>query len=276
MRKKYTVEEIRGIMAAENLTMTQMAKRLKMKLARLSHWLSGRTKPTDKLETLEEALAAIPKLPNLDYAWMAGFVEADGCISVMKSGGRNSERSPMTRFGMALLVNQKDPRPIHMFVKAFGGRVRTTTKKHKSGPKRYFVWALRANQAYAALTHLLPYLKVKREQALVAMSLQESVNTWRGGFGRYAVRPEHVIEERRLLYFQCKHLNSQAYIEELNAASGEFGGPLTETIPSQAAEGKDPAEGVTASSLSPNNNANQERPTNVIDFGIKGQTERAG
>ena len=75
------------------------------------------------------------------------------------------------------------------------------------------------------------------------------------------------------LYFKCKHLNSQAHIEDLNTASGEFGGSLQknmETIPSEAAGGNGPAERVTASSPSPNINASKERQTNVFPI------ERAG
>lgn len=270
------------MMVDENLTMTQMAKRLKMKLSRLSHWLNGRTKPSSNLDTLDEALAAIPKLSKSEYAWLAGFVEADGCVSILKSGGRESksEKLVMSRFGIALIVNQKDPRPINYLVAAFGGRVRSTYKKHASRRKRYFVWALRANQAYAALVHLLPHMKVKRDQALLAIAMQGSVNEWRNKFGRYAARPDQVIAYRRDLYFKCKHLNSQSHIEDLNTASGEFGGSLralmAETIPSEAGEGSGSPERVTASSPSPNSNASQERPTNVFHFDHDDRSERAG
>ena len=217
---------------------------------------STRTRPAS---SLEEALAGIVSLPESEYQWAAGFIEADGCINIgMSKENRPGRRESTHRFHIVLVVVQKDPRPVEIFQGMFGGKIRTVTRRKTM---KYNQWTICSNRAYAAISLLEPFLRVKKEQAQCAMALQRSINETRTTFNQWNRLPLEVDFYRKQLYARCRFLNSKEYISSLNTASREFGKPLSETIPSQATLGLDGVEGVTARSVSPNNNPTQERAT---------------
>lgn len=212
-------------------------------------------------KTLEAATLRLRIYPEDHYQWIAGFVEADGCIHIGKSGGRNMKQFPCSRFHMLLTATQLDRRPMVLLQQTFGGKMQFVKR---SGGRTYTQWVICANEAFAALSLLYPYLRFKKEQAFLAMELQKNINEQRGKWNRNGRLPEVISAWRRDLYFRCKELNSRAYLQKLNAASGEFGETLSEKTPSQAAEGPGSAEGVTTREVSPNNNLLHERPTPVL------------
>ena len=230
---------------------------------------SKRRLASDAPKSLEEAMAKISPMSEGVYQWAAGFVEADGCIHIGKSGGRNMKKHPLERFHIVLTVTQKDPRPVNFLVSLFGGKIQKVLRRKVW---EYNQWIVCANEAYAAIVLLEPHLRFKKEQANLAISLQKSVNEYRGKWSRWGRIPMEVSYYRRSLYLRCRFLNSKEYISSLNIESGEFGGPLKgnaiETIPSQAETGQYNlfgltvvSEGVTATRVSPNNNLAQECPT---------------
>jgi hypothetical protein len=210
---------------------------------------------------LDEAIERLPKNPEV-YPWIAGFIEADGCFSISKSGGRGY-REFKDRFGISIKVVQKDIRVLMLLRESFCGLIRPVSRPGPGRTRRkYLEWSVFANEAYATITLIRPYLRFKAQQADLLMTLQTNVNAWRGRYGRAGRIPEEVRKLRNELYEKCRYYNSKEYIEETNSASGEFGEHLREeTIPSQAVVGKGSTEGVTATGVSPNNNPPQERPT---------------
>src|SRR5437660_7645120 len=127
-----------------------------------------RKSPKTDPKTLDEALALLTPGDESIYQWCAGFVEADGCIHVGKSGGRNMKEHPLERFHTLLVVVQKDPRPVRLLQSLFGGQIKKVYR-HKN--LVYNQWIICANRAYAALALLHPWLRFKREQAELAMAL---------------------------------------------------------------------------------------------------------
>lgn len=212
-------------------------------------------------KSLGDALSLLPQITEGDLRWAAGFLEADGCISIGKSGGRNMHECPLERFHILLVVVQKDPRPTKFFQSLFGGQIK---KVKRSESRLYNQWIVCANRAYAALHVMRPYLKFKSSQADLAMEMQKNVNEYRLVFNRNSRLPKEVTIARREMYFSCQKLNSKSYIDSLNSIPGEFGGPLPETIPSQAAVGDGAAEGVTARCVTPKNNRAQECPAGLL------------
>jgi hypothetical protein len=223
----------------------------------------ARRKWSDLPHSLDEALARIPSEATELYQWFAGFVEGDGCLSICKSGGRGY-REYKDRFGITVKVLQKDVRPLMILRKNFGGLIRGVTRKDGNRRRRkYLEWSVFANEALAMITVLRPYLQIKTGQADCLIALQSSVNAWRGKYGRGGRIPEEIRKYRNSLYEECRRLNSKEHIEAINSASGEFGEHLweSEVTPSQAAAVRTPAEGVTATKVSANDNPSQERPT---------------
>jgi len=113
----------------------------------------------------------------------------------------------------------------------------------------------------------VPYLIIKKEQAKRVLILHETIrNTKHPGnriTGGSEILADSIYDAREAIYQEVKFLNkvdSQAFRKNrMNSVETPEG-----AIPSQAKGGQgnllDPLEGVTTSSLSPNNNASHESP----------------
>lgn len=123
-----------------------------------------------------------------DLAYLAGFLDGEGCISGT-TGGRYKEgrsRPYYTR----VVIGQKDPTPLLWIQRRFGGRV--FEQKRKPPYTSSFRWILNKQEDIEALLPLIiPYLIVKREQAIVGHKL--------------ASRP-YTFEEQKKLSDQLKQL----------------------------------------------------------------------
>lgn len=117
-------------------------------------------------------------------AYVAGFVDADGCISVnyrenVKSRNRKSLTNRTTRFHVSLIVVQKNEKVIRMLFDQYGGCVNIT----KRGIHRYFRWTVSGKALLKALREIRPYLIDKFEQANIAIESAEHQASC--GRGRY-------------------------------------------------------------------------------------------
>lgn len=98
---------------------------------------------------------------EVDLAYAAGCIDGEGCIGVYSSGTRSGTSTRLT-----LQVNNTDFRMIDFFKETFGGLV--FSKDY--GKRVNYVW--RANQKLAGevLEMVLPYLRVKSEQAVAGIT----------------------------------------------------------------------------------------------------------
>jgi hypothetical protein len=95
------------------------------------------------------------KLPRTVYAYIAGLIDSDGCIS--DDGG------------CAAIGINNNSRPLLLHVQSlFGGSI-------NKGNKRGLVWRCPSKKIVAFLKPLIPHLQIKRQQAYVAMALRRSV-----------------------------------------------------------------------------------------------------
>lgn len=94
-----------------------------------------------------------------DVAYAAGVIDSDGTIGVFYKKGPNDCYEP--RVG----VRQVEPQAIDLLKELFGGSRRDAY--HHGGPncRPLYEWRATARVAVAALVEVLPYLKIKREQA---------------------------------------------------------------------------------------------------------------
>lgn len=93
-----------------------------------------------------------------EIAWAAGFFDGEGCIMIIADG----RGIPYLR----LYIDQKVEEPIRKLHNLFGGSVSYSEKK------KIHRLQISSTQAASALESLLPYLTVKREQAILAMDFQ--------------------------------------------------------------------------------------------------------
>jgi len=136
-------------------------------------------------------------------AYLAGFLDGEGSfIIIFDCNGVFSGR---------INAGQVDRRPLELLVATFGGRIRKITKSYvsKFGNQMVTQWDITGPSMYKMLLEIQPYLLVKAEQADCLISLQESINMYKGRIGKnreFPLLPDEVISYRRELYEKCKAL----------------------------------------------------------------------
>ena len=123
---------------------------------------------------------------TLPYA--AGLFDGEGCIHINKwtSALKNGNQ-----YSLLVQIKMCDGRLLHDFKRDFGGNL-TSEKRSLVNPKHsdILVWRVGARQAAAFLKEILPYLRLKRKQALLAISFQEKMPIT--GRGRYPVTADEI------------------------------------------------------------------------------------
>lgn len=124
-----------------------------------------------------------------EIAWCAGFFDGEGCIALYHNG---------KQWLTMVTLTQRDEMPIIIFEKQFGG------KRFMTGPKRDAIrLSFRKLEAQEMLSTLLPYLIVKRTQAVLLLEFWQiacdtSLSLQRGaGLERALVIAEEIKSLKR-------------------------------------------------------------------------------
>ena len=141
---------------------------------------------------------------NERIAWAAGFIDGDGFVSIEKSGKQS--KNGYFRFTSRVEATQGIIEPLLELIDLFGGSIHTVRNQFGE----YFGWRLRGESVGPVLIALLPYLKVKKRQAEIAIEFSSTVRQLQGKNGRYYPRIDRSIHDRRqVLYQECKILNGR-------------------------------------------------------------------
>lgn len=95
----------------------------------------------------------------MDLAYLAGFFDGEGCVSLGQD------------YALVISAGQVVEEPLLMLQSAFGGTVRKVRSKHPSHQDMHH-WTLSRGRASEALECMVPFLHVKRDQAIIGMSFQ--------------------------------------------------------------------------------------------------------
>jgi len=132
-------------------------------------------------------------LEPTSLAYAAGIVDGEGCIRINKQGksGNHAIRVQITNT-KHVLVSQ--------FQEWFGGNI-TVNEASRYNPRANtsYVWEVSAKRAADVLSAIGPYLKLKKEQADVALQLQDTKrNTNIVSEELYRIREELFLKMREL------------------------------------------------------------------------------
>lgn len=106
------------------------------------------------------------KETDVTLAYLAGFFDGEGCIYSSKT---TKKAIP----SLGLQVTNTHPDVIEQFKQRFGGFI---TKSVRETPRKTaYIWWLSGEKASEALIELLPYLVVKKNQALLGIEMQSYV-----------------------------------------------------------------------------------------------------
>ena len=129
-------------------------------------------------------------MTDTDLAWAAGFIDGEGCITILVDRGRHTA---------AITVGQVNRRPLDRLQEILGGSV-GPCKDDKGG---HFQWRVYAEKAAVAAEKLLPYLKNKDQQALYLLRFQGT----KGTIDKHPKVTPEIADYQSYLYSQVKYLN---------------------------------------------------------------------
>jgi hypothetical protein len=150
-----------------------------------------------------------------ELAYLAGAIDSDGTIGVKRNtyAVRITRDSGSPTFSERVALRQVSPIIPAMLKTRFGGSLYVTKPSAKRG-KPLYSWAATDLRAIECIKALLPFLRIKREQAincLTLRSLKEKSKIVRVAYGRghagSAPRPSDLTSAMEAIYAQAKHLN---------------------------------------------------------------------
>lgn len=160
---------------------------------------------------------------RLTWAYVAGFVDADGSIMI------TFQNKKMQYYSVMVEVSQKDPFILHELQKKFGGNVYDYMHKNKKyGDIPNSNWRIQNNIAYDFLVKIRKHLILKRKQADLAIKFQEHIRDWyknnhkkckpESGEKRL---PQWVLNYREKMRSEMARLNSSKWSKPSSVATTE-------------------------------------------------------
>ena len=151
-----------------------------------------------------------------DLAYAAGLIDGEGWIGMRKKKGiRNKGRAYSYAIGVSVgMANQELP---EWLCSMFGGvvckRLTKQANRHDS-----WHWQIEHGTALLALRSILPYLKLKRPQAELAIQFQEAIKP-----RQYKYHPK-TQQELALEEMQVTMMRSLNHFGEVMESNNEFVG----------------------------------------------------
>jgi len=135
---------------------------------------------------------------ELELAYAAGFIDADGCITIQN-------HSVDRRFGQpSISASQVAIEPLVVLQKLFGGTINKASDNRKETHAPVFRWRLVSRKSIVACKELLPFLRYKRRQAELVLRFDETSLTQ--AQKRYGL-PKEILEIRQAISIELSHLN---------------------------------------------------------------------
>jgi hypothetical protein len=134
-----------------------------------------------------------------DLAYLAGFLDGEGCICIRKLGDYE-------RYDLFVEVSQVNPAPLFLFERQFGGRV-FKMRRHNEY-RDLCKWRVGSHDAARVLQKLRPFLVVKAEEADLAIEFQR-------GFAepipKTSAAQDAETARRKSIYEQVQQIKHRSY-----------------------------------------------------------------
>lgn len=160
-----------------------------------------------------------------ELAYCAGVIDSDGSIGVKRNtyAMRRIKDCAQPTFSERVCVKQVERGAVDLLKSLFGGYL-GVTKATASQGRPLWTWQVTDKRAAECLRAVLPYLRIKRNQAENCLRLREvkeaskSARVARGrGHQGSASRPDHLSDEMESLYRNAHTLNQVGVRERLSA-----------------------------------------------------------
>jgi hypothetical protein len=140
-------------------------------------------------------------LTELEKAYIAGFFDGEGCISLGYKKDTSYRRHHT--YQLVVTVANTNKEILNFLHQRFGGHFRKGRPPSKNG-KEVYVWALLCRKALKFLEEIYPYLRLKKKQAELAFEYYKLVNP----YGNHTFDSEN-WKKRDEIYYKLKALNKR-------------------------------------------------------------------
>ena len=146
----------------------------------------------------------VGNLSETDKAWLAGIIDGEGSIFVMKQKRKDRERD--TNYILRVTVQSTDKFMCPKIHSLVGGPVIWEQRDKRENCKNTYKWQCNGKKAAKFLKAIRPYLVVKADQADVAIGFQENTKKhW-----KHMTQVDYVNQE--FAYHELKHLKAESCV----------------------------------------------------------------
>lgn len=136
--------------------------------------------------------------PPYDWRYMAGLVDGEGTVTICRERRKNDR----FEYYLRIKIEMTSQRTVEGVQGTFRGNL-TYYKPRKKNYKPTVAWTVKRKHAKEFLLHVLPYLTVKRAEAVFALKYQEKAEEQAAAWHRY---PVEVLQWRDEMYLKMRAL----------------------------------------------------------------------
>lgn len=139
------------------------------------------------------------------WAYLAGLLDADGCISV---NARTDAHTGRRSYASRVFVANADKALMNWLVAEFDGNINLSNQNAPAHHRTMYRWIVYGLQSGPILEAVLPYLRVKARQAELALRFIETLQPPIANGGvRVAKLSKDTIKLREHIVLQLKRMN---------------------------------------------------------------------
>ena len=142
-----------------------------------------------------------PQQAELKWAYLAGLIDADGCISINKYPNARTYKVEV------IIVQKKEEIPLWLMKNVCDSRKLDQVKRPKgySNNCKYWRWSISGKLALDVLTKCVPYLIEKKIQAELSIELLQNKSpknqrAMKGRVGNIGEKPEIVARQEEIYH----------------------------------------------------------------------------
>ena len=179
------------------------------------------------INTFSNFRESLAPFNELDLAYLAGMIDADGFITIQRTTKANTGKCehPSVYHALKVGIGGTERQPHDLASSIFGGTVSRYTPKNEAH-KPNFQWCSSGPTAVIVIRAIYPYLRIKGRQVQVGLSFQESLER-HIRLQRSAQKPPYRItnemrEERDSFWRQMLALNNPRNLRIGKKAAGRL------------------------------------------------------
>ncbi len=146
-------------------------------------------------------------MKDTELAYLAGLIDGEGSICI---SFRRWKKYGEVQTRASLVVYNTDLRMLTWIKERAGGMIYAINRKGSPDWRPSGHWRASELQAELLIEKLMPFLVIKKDQALVYLEFQKTKLS--ASAGRKLGVPKAMLEKRLELMKQLKHLNEKGYV----------------------------------------------------------------